>query len=49
MLECLIDNIFVTFDGRVFQQTVDMPMGTICSLFSDPFLYSSRGFSRYAI
>ena len=28
MLECLIDNIFVMFGGLVFQQTVDIPMGT---------------------
>jgi hypothetical protein len=28
MLEFLIDNIFVMFGGRVFQQTVGIPMGT---------------------
>ena len=28
MLDFLIDNIFVEFDGRVFQQTVKIPMGT---------------------
>ena len=28
MLEFLIDNIFVIFGGRVFQQTVGIPMGT---------------------
>ena len=28
MLEFLIDNIFATFGGRVFQQTVGIPMGT---------------------
>jgi hypothetical protein len=32
MLEFLIDNIFVIFGGRVFQQTVGIPMGYIlCS------------------
>jgi hypothetical protein len=31
MLEFLIDNIFVFFGGRVFQQTVDIPMGTNCA------------------
>jgi hypothetical protein len=30
MLELLIDNIFVMFEGRVFQQTVDIFMGTNC-------------------
>ena len=28
MLELLIDNIFVIFGGRVFQQTVGIPMCT---------------------
>ena len=37
MLEFLIDNIFVMFGGRVFQQTV----GTICApLLADLFFYS---------
>jgi hypothetical protein len=31
MLELLIDNIFVIFGGRVFQQTVGIPMGTNCA------------------
>ena len=31
MLEFLIDNIFVLFGGRVFQQTVGITMGTNCS------------------
>jgi hypothetical protein len=30
MLELLIDNIFAMFDGRVFQQTVGIHMGTNC-------------------
>jgi len=39
MLELLIDNIFVIFGGRVFQQTVGM--GTNCApLLADLFLYS---------
>ena len=33
MLDFLIENIFVTFGGRVFQQTVGIPMGTNCALF----------------
>jgi hypothetical protein len=41
MLEFLIDNIFAMFDGRVFQQTVGIPMGTNCAtLLADLFLYS---------
>ena len=41
MLEFLIDNIFAMFGGRVFQQTVGMPMGTNCiPLLADLFLYS---------
>jgi hypothetical protein len=40
-LEILIDNIFVIFGGRVFQQTVGIPMGTNCApLLVDLFLYS---------
>ena len=31
MLEFLIENIFVMFGGRVFQQTVGIPMGTNCA------------------
>ena len=31
MLEFLIDNIFVTFGGRVFQHTIGIPMGTNCA------------------
>ena len=41
VIEFLIDNIFVVFDGKVFQQTVGIPMGTNCvPLFADLFLYS---------
>jgi hypothetical protein len=29
MLEFLIDNIFVSFGGTLFQQVVGIPMGTI--------------------
>jgi hypothetical protein len=32
MLEFLIDDIFVIFGGRIFHQTVGIPMGTkLCS------------------
>ena len=41
ILESLIDNIFVIFGGRVFQQTVGIPMGANCApLLADLFLYS---------
>ena len=41
MLECLIDNIFVRFGGRLFQQTVGIPIGTNSAPFLvDLFLYS---------
>ena len=32
MLEFLVDNIFVVFGGKVFQQIVGIPMGTIVPL-----------------
>jgi hypothetical protein len=41
MLEFLIDNIFVSFGGALFQQVVGIPMGTNCaSLLADLFVYS---------
>ena len=41
MLEFLVDNVFVVFAGKVFQQTVGIPMGTNCApLLADIFLYS---------
>jgi hypothetical protein len=37
----LIDNIFVSFGGTLFQQVVGIPMGTHCApLLADLFLYS---------
>ena len=40
MLEFLVDNIFVVFAGKVFQQIVGIPMGTNCApLLADIFLY----------
>ena len=40
MLKFLIDNILVIFGGRVFQQTVSIPLGTKCAhLLADLFLY----------
>ena len=41
MLDFLIDNIFVTIGGCVFQQTISILMGTNCApLLADLFLYS---------
>ena len=41
MLDFLTDNIFVTFGGYVFQQTVGIQMGTNCApLLADLFLYN---------
>jgi hypothetical protein len=55
MLDFLIDNIFVLFGGRVFQQTIGIPMGTNCaSLLADLFLHAIdadflQGLSRIKI
>ena len=41
MLEFLVDNIFVVFAGKVFQQIIGIPMRTNCApLLADIFLYS---------
>jgi hypothetical protein len=41
MLDFLIDNIFVLFGGRVFQQTIGIPMGTNCApRLADLFLHA---------
>jgi hypothetical protein len=41
MLEFLIDNIFVSFGGILFQQVVGLSMGANCApLLADLFLYS---------
>ena len=41
MLEFLVDNIFMVFAGKVFQQIICIPMGTNCApLLADIFLYS---------
>ena len=55
MLDFLIDNIFVLFGGRVFQQTIGIPMGTNCApLLADLFLHAIdadflQGLSRIKI
>ena len=41
MLGFLVDNIFLVFSRKVFQQIVGIPMGTNCApLLADIFLYS---------
>ena len=43
ILEFLVDNIFVVFGGKVFQQIFGIPMGTNCApLLADIFLYSYK-------
>jgi hypothetical protein len=50
MIEFLIDNIFVIFGGRVFQQTVGILMGTNCALLlADLFLYSHEADFMYGL
>ena len=51
MLEFLVDNIFVVFAGKVFQQIIGIPMGTNCApLLADIFIQSllSAGKKRLA-
>jgi hypothetical protein len=41
MLGFLVDNIYVVFGDRVFQQSVEIPMGTNCApLLANVLLYS---------
>ena len=41
MLEFLLDNSFIVFDGQMFQQTIGISIGTNCApLLADPILYS---------
>ena len=41
MINFLVDNIFVEFGGKIFQQTIGIPMGTNCApLLADLFLYT---------
>ena len=41
MLEFLVDNIFMVFSGKVFQQIIGIPMDIKCApLLADIFLYS---------
>ena len=50
ILEFLVDNIFVVFAGKVFQQIVGIPMGTNCApLLVDIFLYSYEAEFRQSL
>ena len=50
MLEFLVDNIFVVFAGKVFQQIIGMPMGANCApLLADKFLTLSRIYTVFAL
>jgi len=40
MISFLIDNIFVEFGGRIFQQTVSIPMGLTVHLFLPIYFYT---------
>lgn len=41
MINFLVDNIYVEFGGKIFQQTIGIPMGTNCApLLADLFLFS---------
>jgi hypothetical protein len=43
MLEFLIDDIFISFGGTLFQQVVGIPMDTNCApLLADLFVYSYK-------
>ena len=46
MLEFLIDNIFVSFGGILFQQVVGIPMGTNCAPLLDFYIHMSRSFFK---
>ena len=47
MIEFLVDNIYVRFDGQLFIQMVGIPMGTNCApLLADLFLYSYENESK---
>ena len=46
MPEFLVDYILLGFAGKVFQQTIGIPMGTNCAPFlADIFLYSYEAYS----
>ena len=49
MLEYLIDNIFVEFGGRIFQQTIGIPMGTNCAPLLVDLFYTRMKRSLYKV
>ena len=49
MLEYLIENIFVEFGGRIFQQTIGIPMGTNCAPLLADLIYTRMRRSLYNV
>ena len=49
MLEYLIDNIFVDFGGRIFQQTIGILMGTNCAPLLADLFYTRMRRSLYNV
>ena len=49
MLEYLIDNIFVEFGGRIFQQTIGIPMVTNCAPLHADMFFSRMRQSLYRV
>ena len=49
MLEYLIDNIFVEFGGRIFQQTIGIPMGTNVHRYLPTYFYTRMRRSLYKV
>ena len=49
MLEFLVDNIFVVFGGKVFQQIVGIPMGTNCAPLLADIFYTHTKRSSYSL
>ena len=48
MLEFLVDNIFVVFAGKVFQQIVGIPMETNCALFKPIYFFTHMKQNLYS-
>ena len=49
MLEYLIGNIFVEFGGRIFQQTIGIPIGTNCAPLLADLFYTRMRRSLYKV
>jgi hypothetical protein len=49
MLEFLVDNIFVSFGGTLFQQVVGIPMGTNCAPLIADLFYNDADEAVYVV